>query len=79
MQVKDPEEVKAAQGQKMTRCNPTGGVKCYHMEENTAAHVKMRSSCRFRNSPCLFPAMKHIALKKSGMHLDEESCFPNRP
>lgn len=62
----------------MIRCNLTGGVKCYYMEENIVVYVKMRSSCRFRNSFCLFLAMKYIVLKKSGMYLDEELCFFNR-
>lgn len=75
--MKDPEEVKAA-GLTMTRCNKMGGVKRYHMEENTAAHVKMSSSCRFRTRPSMLTEMKHVVLKKSGMHLEEESCFPNR-
>lgn len=62
----------------LTRCNEMGGVKCYHMEENTAAHAKMRSSCKFRKWPSLLTEMKHVLLKKSGTYLEEDSCFPNR-
>lgn len=62
----------------MTRCNKMGGVKCYHMEENTAAPMKMGSSWRFRNKPSC-SEMKRVVLKKGGMHLEDESCFPNRP
>ena len=74
---KDPDGVNAV-GLKVTGCNRMGGVKCYHMEENTTAHVKAKSIWRFCNSPSLLTEMKHVMLKKSGMHLEEESCFPNR-
>lgn len=76
---KELEEVKAPRSLKRTRGNKMGGVKCSHMEENTAAHVKMRSSCEFRNRPPLFTEMKHVVLRKSGMYLEEKSCSPNSP
>lgn len=63
----------------MTRCNKMGGVKCSHMEENTAAYVKMSSCCKLRNRPPLFREMKHVVLRKGGMHLEEKSCSPNSP
>lgn len=71
------ERSRRGEGLKMTRCNTTGGVKCSHMEENAAALVKMRSSCEFRNRPPLFIEMKHVVLRKGGMHLEEKSCSPN--
>lgn len=77
--MKDLKEVKAPQGLRMARCNKTGRVKCSHTEENTAAHVKMRSSCGFRNRPSLFIEMKHVVLREGGTHLEEESCSPNSP
>lgn len=56
----------------------TGGVKCSHMKENSAAQVKMRSRCGFRNRPPSFTEMKQVVLRKGGMHLEEESCSSNR-
>lgn len=73
--MKDPEETKVAQGLKMTRCNNMGGVKCYHMEENAREDEEQLEA---QKQTSLLTEMKHVVLKKSGMHWTE-SCFPNRP
>lgn len=46
---------------------------------STAAHVKMRSSCEFRNRPPLSVEMKHVVLRKGGTYLEEESHSLNSP